>query len=186
MKGLVDILPMAAAECKNAGEGLAINYSFGSCVFGDVILAATDKGLCHLFFAQDEVSALANLKGCFPNAAYCQRSDRFQCAALSLLQGSAQTQPLRLHVKGTAFQLKVWEALLTISAGQLCSYGRLAQQIGQPKASRAVGGAVGANPIAVIIPCHRVVPADGSLGGYRWGPRRKGVIITCEAAALNS
>ena len=142
-------------------------------------------------FCVHETTAIEDLRATFPNASYALRIDALQEAALSIFrQDWTQIPQIKLHLKGTAFQLKVWEALLKIPMGQLSSYGSIAQQIAHPKASRAVGTAIGSNPIAYLIPCHRVIQASGNFGGYMWGSVRKTAMIGWEyaktqTAALN-
>ncbi len=141
--------------------------------------------MCHLFFEEDEEQALLQLKQRFPNAQYHQVVDKFQQDALFIFQNDwQQLDRIKLHLKGSEFQLKVWEALLTIPMGGLTTYGHLAQHINRPKASRAVGTAIGSNPVAFLIPCHRVIQGTGELGGYMWGTTRKSAIIGWEAAKV--
>ena len=179
----VHIERMTPGEYKRGGEGLNINYCFADSPFGRLLVAATPKGVCHMAFADDEATALDELQRQFPNAAYEQIVDRFQQDALFVFQEDWHAlDQIRLHLKGSAFQLKVWECLLKIPAGRLASYGDVARAIGQPKSSRAVGTAAGDNPVAFLIPCHRVIRASGSLGRYRWGTTRKAAIMGWEAA----
>ena len=179
----VHIERMTPGEYKRGGEGLNINYCFADSPFGRLLVAATAKGVCHMAFADDETTTLDELKRQFPNAAYEQVVDKYQQDALFVFQEDWHAlDRIRLHLKGSAFQLKVWECLLKIPTGQLASYGDVAQAIGQPTSSRAVGTAVGDNPVAFLIPCHRVIRASGSLGGYRWGATRKAAIVGWEAA----
>lgn len=134
-------------------------------------------------FETDEDSALLNLKVKFPNATFHLKTDAIQQGALSIFQNDWTKLPeIKLHLKGTAFQMKVWDSLLKIPMGQLSTYGNIAKQIGSPKASRAVGTAIGSNPIAFLIPCHRVIQSSGNVGGYMWGSTRKTAIIGWENA----
>lgn len=177
---------MTPGEFKNGGENLKINFSFFPSPFGKVIVASTPKGICNLAFANDEKAAINSLKCKFPNADFQKATDTFQKNAVSIFTADWKNLPLiKLHLKGTEFQLKVWEALLKIPCGQLATYGKIAKQIKIPKASRAVGTAIGANPVAWLIPCHRVIQATGIVGGYHWGPTRKMAIIGWEAAKIN-
>ncbi len=179
----VNIEGMTPGEFKNGGEKLAINYCFAESPFGDLIVASTAKGICHMFFEKDEQHALQNLKQRFPKAQYHQTADKFQQDALSVFQYDlSQLDQIKLHLKGTEFQLNVWGALLRIPMGQLISYGDLAKQIDKPKASRAVGTAISRNPVAFLIPCHRVIQTSGNMGGYMWGNTRKLAINGWEAA----
>lgn len=176
----VNIEGMTPAEYKNGGNGLSIFYSFSESPFGNILLASTSKGICHISFAEDNNDALLVLKNHFPNADFILKKDNFQQTALEIFTG--KPVEIKLHLKGTDFQLKVWEALLKIPMGQLSTYGNIASQINSPNASRAVGSAIGNNPVAFLIPCHRVIQASGQLGGYMWGTTRKSAIIGWESA----
>ena len=179
----VQIEGMTPGEFKNGGEQLHIRHSIAQTPFGDVLVASTDKGICHMAFCDDTAEAIDKLMGHFPNAHYQQSSDEMQRNALLIFkQNGHELKQVKLHLKGTEFQLKVWEALLKIPAGQLISYGQLAQRINKPKAARAVGTANGDNPVAFLIPCHRVIQSSGALGGYHWGLSRKAAMIGWEAA----
>ncbi len=182
----VTIEGMTPGEFKNGGAQLTINYAFADSPFGQLIVASTSKGVCHLSFADDEQQALLNLKCQFPNAIYKQTNDQFQQNALCIFQKDwQQLTKIKLHLNGTPFQLKVWESLLTIPEGQLTTYGVLASKIENPNACRAVGSAISRNPVAFLIPCHRVIQASGKIGGYRWGTTRKSALIGWEAARAN-
>lgn len=178
----INIEGMTPGEYKNGGEELNINYSLTQTPFGKVIIASTPKGICHLAFVTDEASGLSELKSKFPNAGYFNSSDYFQQNALQAFASSDKNSQIKLHLKGTPFQLKVWEALLRIPAGEMSTYGSIAHLIESPKASRAVGSAVGDNPVAFLIPCHRVIQSTGVLGNYHWGSSRKAAILGWEAA----
>jgi AraC family transcriptional regulator of adaptative response/methylated-DNA-[protein]-cysteine methyltransferase len=179
----INIEGMTPGEFKNGGEALSINYCFAESPFGKIIVASTAKGVCHMSFGEDEHIALSELKAHFPNAQYHQVTDKFQQEALFIFENDwQQLEQIKLHLKGTEFQLKVWEALLSIPMGGLRTYGDVAQKINRPKASRAVGTAIGNNPVAFIIPCHRVIQASGKIGGYMWGNTRKSAIIGWEAS----
>lgn len=181
----ISIEGMTPGEFKNGGEKLSINYCFAESPFGKIIVASTAKGVCHISFREDQHLALSELKTHFPNAQYHQVLDKFQQDALFIFQNDwQQLDQIKLHLKGTEFQLKVWETLLTIPMGQLSTYGNVAQKIDKPKAARAVGTAIGNNPVAFIIPCHRVIQASGRIGGYMWGNTRKSAIIGWEASEL--
>jgi AraC family transcriptional regulator of adaptative response/methylated-DNA-[protein]-cysteine methyltransferase len=183
----VNIEGMTPGEYKNGGKTLAINYSFAETPFGPILVASTPKGICHMAFADDEQQALAVLQQSFPNAAYRQMVDLLQQNALYIFTHNwQQLKEVKLHLKGTAFQLKVWETLLKIPMGQLTTYGQIAGEIKQPGASRAVGTAIGSNPVAFLIPCHRVIQSTGLFGGYMWGPTRKTALIGWEAAKTNT
>src|SRR5690606_8306188 len=174
---------MTPAEYKNGGKKLSINYSFAESPFGNLIVASTSKGVCYMAFDPDEANALNNLIQKFPNATFQQKLDLIQQHALSIFQNDwRKLSEIKLHLKGTDFQLKVWETLLKIPAGQLSTYGNIAAQIGNANASRAVGTAIGSNPVAFLIPCHRVIQSSGNIGGYMWGETRKTAIIGWESA----
>ncbi len=181
----INIEGMTPGEFKNGGEQLCINYSFASTNFGQMIVAATPKGICYMAFINEKVIGFADLQAYFPNAILKQQTDIFQQQALGIFTKDWQNlQQIKLHLKGTDFQLKVWEALLKIPMGQLTTYGAIANTIKSPKASRAVGTAIGSNPVAFLIPCHRVIQATGNIGGYMWGSTRKTAIIGWEAATI--
>jgi AraC family transcriptional regulator, regulatory protein of adaptative response / methylated-DNA-[protein]-cysteine methyltransferase len=179
----VNIEGMTPGEYKNGGENLSIHYSYAETPFGNIVVASTTKGICYMAFADEEAKAFSGLKAHFPNAQLKQMVDAAQQNALYIFTHDwSKLHQIKLHLKGTGFQLKVWEALLKIPMGQLTTYGQLAQSIEEPNASRAVGTAIGSNPVAYLIPCHRVIQAGGTVGGYMWGPVRKTAIIGWEAA----
>ena len=179
----VSIAEMTPAEYRQGGAGLAIRYSFADSPFGDVFVASTGRGICCLAFSDDPAQSLDRLVRKFPNARCEQASDEVQQRALSVFHGDwSRIGEIKLHLKGTAFQLKVWNALLRIPVGGLATYGDMAALVGHPKACRAVGTAVGDNPVAFLIPCHRVVRSTGEWGNYRWGAGRKTALIRWEAA----
>lgn len=177
----VHIEGMTPAEFKNGGSNLEINYSFAESPFGLILVASTSRGICHMSFADNKPTALALLQTQFPRAVFRQQTSTMQQNALRIFTSDwSELQQIKLHLKGTAFQLKVWETLLKIPYGQLTTYGTIAAKINQPNASRAVGTAVGSNPVAFLIPCHRVIQATGATGGYMWGETRKTAIIGWE------
>lgn len=182
----VNIEGMTPGEYKNGGENLHINYSFAESPFGNIIVASTPKGICHIAFYDDEKLALANLQRQFPAAEYQLILDKEQQNALYIFSHDwSKLNQIKLHLKGTDFQLKVWEALLKIPMGKLSTYGSIAKNLQNPNASRAVGTAIGDNPVAFLIPCHRVIQSSGALGGYHWGINRKTAMIGWEAAQIN-
>ena len=182
----INIEGMTPAEYKSGGKNLAINYSFAESPFGNIIVGATLKGICYLAFAEDQSVAFISMQQHFPNASFRQIVDLIQQNALYIFRHDwSKLHQIKLHLKGTNFQLKVWEALLKIPPGQLTTYGKIASHIDKPSASRAVGTAIGSNPVAFLIPCHRVIQATGTFGGYRWGSTRKTAIIGWEAAHIN-
>lgn len=182
----INIEGMTPAEYKNGGSELSINYSFAQSPFGNIIVASTAKGICHLAFAEDTEMALTTLTNHLPKAQYREAADTIQQHALRFFsRGGGPLNEIKLHLKGTDFQLKVWQALLKIPMGRLTTYGNIAHGIDKPAASRAVGTAIGSNPVAFLIPCHRVIQSTGVLGGYMWGNTRKTAIIGWEAAAID-
>ena len=183
----INIEGMTPGEFKNGGENLSINYSYAESPFGDILVASTPKGICHMAFADNEQEALAALQKKFPNAQYKQMVDLIQQNALYIFTHDWKNlDKIKLHLKGTEFQLKVWETLLKIPMGQLSTYGNIAERIQSPKASRAVGSAIGDNPVAFLIPCHRVIQSTGTFGQYHWGSNRKTAMIGWEAAKASS
>ncbi len=167
------------------GAAVVIRHLFAETIFGKVLVAATERGVCHLAFVEGEEAGLATLLASFPFATHIAASAQHAEAALGGLTRDARDLPeIKLHLRGTPFQVKVWEALLKIPVGKLETYGTLAARLGQPTAARAVGSAIGSNPVAFLIPCHRVIQASGALGGYAWGPARKGAMLGWEAAGM--
>ena len=178
----VSLEGMTPGEFKHGGAALTINYNKYPTPFGHVFAASTAKGVCHLAFENSAAPARAALKAQFPNATLRRTSDQFQQSAIAIFNKDWRTpECIKLHLRGTDFQLKVWQTLLSIPSSQLTTYGHIATMIHQPQASRAVGTAIGRNPIAVIIPCHRVIQTSGKMGGYRWGTTRKAALIGWEA-----
>lgn len=179
----VQIEGMTPAEYKQGGEALHIHYSFAETIFGSVIIASTPKGICHMAFTEVDRDALAYLKKQFPRATFIEDQDELQRKALAIFQHNQNSlSEIKLHLKGTDFQLKVWQSLLKIPMGKLSSYAYIAQEIGQERASRAVGTAIGNNPVAFLIPCHRVIQSSGQRGNYMWGTTRKTAMIGWEGA----
>lgn len=183
----VNIEGMTPGEYKNGGENLQIHYSFAESPFGHVLVASTPKGICHMAFADDEHGAFEALQANFPRASFRQITDLAQQDALQIFRQDWQNlQSVKLHLKGTPFQIKVWETLLKIPFGALSTYASVAQKINQPMAARAVGTAIGSNPVAFLIPCHRIINATGNIGNYHWGPTRKMAMVGWEAARVNA
>ncbi|SEK72186.1 methylated-DNA--[protein]-cysteine S-methyltransferase [Parapedobacter koreensis] len=182
----ITIEGMTPAEYKNGGQRLTIHYSFAKSPFGDLMVASTDKGICHMAFHDDERIALENLKKKFTNATLRHARDPAHQHALAIFQNDwTDLREIKLHLKGSDFQLKIWETLLKIPMGSLTTYGAIAEKIGHPTASRAVGTAIGSNPVAYLIPCHRVIQSTGALGGYMWGNTRKTAIVGWENAQVD-
>lgn len=183
----VNIEGMTPAEYKDGGNSLLINYSFAESPFGNVIVASTQKGVCYMAFHNNEQHAFLQMQNYFPNADYKPRETAMQQNALHIFSNDwTKLNQIKLHLKGTDFQLKVWEALLKIPMGQLCTYGGIANKIENPKASRAVGTAIGSNPVAFLIPCHRVIQSTGIFGNYMWGSTRKTAMIGWEIAKMDA
>lgn len=179
----INIEGMTPAEYKNGGKNLHINFSFAESPFGNLIVASTPKGVCYMAFNDNEEKALEELKAKFPNAIFQRKLDLIQQNALFIFQNDwNKLHQIKLHLKGTDFQVKVWETLLKIPMGQLSTYGSIADKMGNPNASRAVGTAIANNPVAFLIPCHRVIQSNGNIGGYMWGNTRKTAIIGWESA----
>lgn len=182
----LSIEAMTELEVANNGANLSIKYSFSVSQFGLLLLTSTTKGLCLLQFVENETDGLAVLKKHFEQAKLTAKVTEFHTAAKTMFTSDYKVvKELKLHLKGTEFQLKIWESLLQIPLGELTTYGAIATKINQPKAARAVGTAIGSNPIAYLIPCHRVVQASGQLGGYLWGTTRKKAMIAWEASQIN-
>lgn len=179
----IGIEGMTPGEYKHGGKNLNIQYQFADTPFGEILVAATHKGVCHLAFVTTRPAALQQLQQQFTQAQLVEQTNPLHQAALGLFYADwQQQQHIKLHLKGTAFQLKVWNALLKIPMGQLASYSNIAHYIQQPTASRAVGSAIGNNPVAFLIPCHRVIQASGNFVQYHWGTTRKKAIIGWEVA----
>jgi len=179
----VKIEGMTPGEYKNGGENLSIEYSFEESLFGKILVASTHKGICAISFVDDETSSMDELKKRYPNAKLENKSNPIHSQVSAIFQNNYDQLPeIKLHIHASEFQLKVWEALLKIPSGRLSTYGQIAEQIKNPNASRAVGTAIGSNPIAFLIPCHRVIQSTGNTGGYMWGPDRKAAILGWEAA----
>ena len=172
-------------EIGAGGRGLDIRYGLHDGPFGRFLVAATERGVCRIAFEQEGENPVAALAEAWPNARLVEDdAHTWRIAGEALARGiDTGASPIRLWARGTNFQIKVWEALLRVPAGRLVSYGDIARAVGRPRASRAVGQAVGANPIAVLIPCHRAIRASGRFEtGYRWGSARKRALIAWEAA----
>ena len=178
---------MSPGEWKTRGAGLEIDYGFHDSLFGRALVMATSRGLCGLAFADggNGQVALDDMTRRWPDAIYTENVNATAPYAARAFDQSLwkPDQPLRVVLIGTDFEVRVWEGLLTIPLGKLNTYSALASQIGKPKASRAVGAAVGKNPISFVVPCHRVIGKSGALTGYHWGLTRKRAMLGWEAAA---
>lgn len=170
-------------EYKTYGAGLVIRYGFHPTPFGEALIGLTERGICHLSFVQNsEEAALMNFIADWSNATLMEDTQTTGALIAPIFSLGDNPTPISLFVTGTNFQLKVWEALLSIPRGALTTYEQIAAQIGQPGALRAVGTAVGHNPIAYLIPCHRVIRKIGEFGNYRWGTARKKALLGWETA----
>ncbi|MDD4150382.1 MAG: methylated-DNA--[protein]-cysteine S-methyltransferase [Bacteroidales bacterium] len=179
---LVEIEEMSSEEYQ---KNLSINYSFAKNLFGEVLVASTHKGICYIGFSDDKHIALSDLEKRFSKASFTEQIDDIQHNALQIFtQDWSKINKIKLHLKGTNFQMQVWKALLEIPKGSLTTYGNIAEIIQKPKAARAVGTAIGSNPVSFLIPCHRVIQSSGVFGGYMWGTIRKTAIIGWEAARI--
>jgi AraC family transcriptional regulator, regulatory protein of adaptative response / methylated-DNA-[protein]-cysteine methyltransferase len=177
----ISIEGMTPAEYKNGGKNLSIHYSFAETPFGQLLIASTVIGICYMAFIENETAGISNLKEKFPQASFTLQSDINQQHAQAIFKYDWNNMPqIKLHLKGTEFQLKVWEALLKIPFGRLSTYGEIAKKTGDPNAARAVGSAIGSNPVAYLIPCHRVIQSSGTFGDYKWGSTRKCAMICWE------
>ncbi|GAA4126697.1 methylated-DNA--[protein]-cysteine S-methyltransferase [Aminobacter aganoensis] len=179
---------MSPGDYKTRGAGLTIRYGYHISPFGVALVMVTDRGLAGLSFndAGEEREAFADMSGRWPNASYVEDMSATAPYAARIFDPARwrQDQPLRVVMIGTDFQVRVWEALLKIPMGRACTYSSIASEIGAPKASRAVGAAVGANPLSFVVPCHRALGKSGALTGYHWGLTRKRAILGWEAGQV--
>ena len=184
---LVNAEAVLPGEYQRAGEGVVVKFGFQPSPFGECLIAVTPRGICHLAFVHpvSRGEALERMKHDWPRATLVadQAATRTAVASAFPIGGSKKLPPLALHIKGTNFQLKVWDALLKIPDGGVTTYGDIAESLHLPGASRAVGTAVGSNPVSWLIPCHRVIRSTGELGGYAWGIERKKVMLMKEQMA---
>ncbi|GIT92868.1 6-O-methylguanine DNA methyltransferase [Jannaschia pagri] len=175
---------MSPGEYARGGEGLAIRYGYGDSPFGEVLVLATDRGICGLAFTAEtgRAAAMADMRARWPNANYVEGAD-IPAMAEALFRGVGDA---RLHLIGGPFQIKVWEALMQIPSGHVTTYSEIATRIGSPKAVRAVGTAVGRNPVSWLIPCHRALRKSGGLGGYHWGLPVKRAMLAWESSRVEA
>ena len=169
---------------RRGGAGETIRFAVGECSLGSILVAATEKGICTIALGDEPGSLVRELEDRFPKAELAGGEPEFEslvARVVGLVEAPAVGHDLPLDIRGTAFQQRVWQALREIPVGETVSYSRIASVIGSPKASRAVASACAANPLAVAIPCHRVVRSDGAPGGYRWGVERKQALLAREA-----
>ena len=179
----VELTAMSQEETRKGCAQMAISYAFHASPVGELLIASTGKGICFLALVDRKQAAIEDMTGRFPNASFREEKDDIHISALSIF---SHPVTIRLHVKGTPFQLAVWKELLTIPEGQLISYSDLAGKTGNPKAVRAIGTAVGDNPVSILIPCHRVLRSSGELGGYHWGLERKIALLRREMKRMDT
>ncbi len=179
---------MSPGDYKSRGAGLTMRYGYHISPFGIALIMVTDRGLAGLAFtdAGGERAAFADMTGRWPNATYVEDMAATAPYAARIFDPAQwrSDRPLRIVMIGSDFQLRVWEALLRVPMGRACTYSEIAGRIGQPTASRAVGAAVGANPLSFVVPCHRALGKSGALTGYHWGLTRKRAILGWEAGQL--
>ncbi|WP_447836053.1 bifunctional transcriptional activator/DNA repair enzyme AdaA [Aeromonas salmonicida] len=181
----VQLEAVTPGEYKQRGAGLVIDHGVHDTPFGQAFVALTPRGVCNFSFLDDQApqAPLTTLAQSWPAAELRESPSRTQEVIHTMFDGSKTAdRPISLHVSGTNFQISVWRALLEIPPAKVVSYTQVASAVGNPKAARAVGLAVGANPVALMIPCHRVIQQNGKLGGYHWGETRKQAIHAWEAA----
>jgi AraC family transcriptional regulator of adaptative response/methylated-DNA-[protein]-cysteine methyltransferase len=180
----VTLEAVTPGEYRTGGAGLRIDAGFHDTPFGECLIGLTDRGICGLTFVEGKRDdAWGDLELRWPGAAVAESSRRTSPVAQQIFEplGTRNGRPLGLLVRGTNFQVQVWNALLRIPVGRFAAYEDIAHAVGSPRAMRAVGTAVGRNPVAFLIPCHRVIRASGAIGGYRWGLSRKRAMIAWEA-----
>ena len=181
---------MSPGEWKSGGEGLTIFFGFHPSPFGSALVMATERGLAGLAFADpgEEPAALADMKARWPRGTYVEDSARTAAIARRIFDSSQwqQDKPLRVVLIGTDWEVRVWETLLQIPMGRLTTYSDIASKIHKPAAARAVGAAVGKNPVSFVVPCHRVVGKSGDLTGYHWGITRKRAMLGWEAGQVGA
>jgi len=172
---------MSPGDFAAGGAGLTIHWDWFDTPFGDALAMATERGLCGLAFTADcgRDAAMADMTGRWVDATFVQSQD---CVAPAMGAALGQSGEMRLHMIGAPFQIKVWEALLKIPSGQVTTYSEIARAVGNPRAVRAVGTAVGRNPVSWLIPCHRALRKSGGLGGYHWGLPVKRALLAWESA----
>lgn len=176
---------MSPGNFAKGGAGLEIAYGWFPSPFGAALAMGTEKGLCGMAFVDEtgRDASFADMTGRWPDATFIEAPERLAPAVTAAF---SQTGEAALHLIGAPFQIKVWEALLSIPSGQVTTYSEIAQSIGHPKAVRAVGTAVGRNPISFLIPCHRALRKSGGLGGYHWGLPVKRAMLAWEAARADA
>jgi AraC family transcriptional regulator of adaptative response/methylated-DNA-[protein]-cysteine methyltransferase len=182
-----EMLGMTPTDFRAGGDGAVIRFAVGECSLGSILVAATARGVCSILLGDDPDALARDLQDRFPKARLVggdRGFERLVARVVGFVEAPGVGLDLPLDVRGTAFQQRVWKALRQVPAGSTTTYTKLAVRIGAPRAVRAVAQACASNPIAVAIPCHRVVRSDGALSGYRWGVQRKRVLLDREAAAV--
>jgi AraC family transcriptional regulator of adaptative response/methylated-DNA-[protein]-cysteine methyltransferase len=177
-------LGMTPSQLRRGGDGVAIRFAIGTCSLGPILVAASDRGVCAIALGDDPDVLLRDLQDRFPRAELVGGDAEFEktvAQIVGFVENPRRGLDLPLDIRGTAFQQRVWEALRAIPAGQTASYAEIAKVIGKPAAHRAVAQACSQNPLAVAIPCHRVIRKDGDTSGYRWGVERKRALLNREA-----
>lgn len=177
----VSVLSMTPGEYAREGGKLTIYYSLHASPLGQMMIASTEKGICKISFGE-ETEMLAELREEWSKAQFVEDPARHKDWVTHMFDKEWTGERIPINLRGTPFQLQVWEALLRIPEGQLVSYGDIARAIGRPRASRAVGTAIGQNPVGYLIPCHRVIRSMGGFGGYRWNRHRKVTLLAWEAS----
>jgi AraC family transcriptional regulator of adaptative response/methylated-DNA-[protein]-cysteine methyltransferase len=181
---------MSPGEWKSGGDGLSVAYGFHPCPFGNALVMTTERGLAGLAFADpgEEEAALADMRGRWPKAQYGEDKHATGTLARRIFDPTLwrPERPLRVVLIGTDFEVRVWETLLGIPLGRATTYSDIAAKLGKPKAARAVGAAVGKNPVSFVVPCHRVVGKSGDLTGYHWGLTRKRAMLGWEAGQVEA
>jgi AraC family transcriptional regulator of adaptative response/methylated-DNA-[protein]-cysteine methyltransferase len=181
-------LGMRPSRARQGGQGETVRFAVGQTSLGAILVAATAKGVCAIHFGDDPVALVRSLEDRFPRADLVGDDERFLevvARVVAMVESPGEALDLPLDIRGTAFQERVWQALSRIKPGETVTYAEIARRIGSPRAVRAVGQAVGANHLAVAIPCHRVVRTSGELSGYRWGVERKAELLAREATPQN-
>jgi AraC family transcriptional regulator of adaptative response/methylated-DNA-[protein]-cysteine methyltransferase len=184
-----EALGMTPTEFRSGGEGTSIRFAVGECALGSILVAATGKGICAILLGHAPEELVRDLQDRFPKARLIGGDTGFEqlvATVVAFVETPGLGLNLPLDVRGTAFQRRVWQALREIPAGSTTTYAKLARRIGAPKATRAVAQACASNPIAVAIPCHRVVRTNGAISGYRWGVKRKLALLDREAASRDA
>jgi AraC family transcriptional regulator of adaptative response/methylated-DNA-[protein]-cysteine methyltransferase len=178
-------LGMTPTTLKAGGAGIRIRYAVGESPLGVLVVGATDRGVCSIAFGDDEAALIEELRAAFPKAELKRMDRELEYAVAAVVAGISEHAgaiSLPMDVRATAFQQRVWRELQTIPRGETRSYSEIAEAIGSPRSVRAVASAIASNPVAVVVPCHRVIGKDGSLTGYRWGLERKRALLDAEAS----